>query len=61
MPEGHVHETLARFGLRVERQLNDEQGRAVYLKRSDDTLHDRPYGFGVLLHASSARDSGAVG
>jgi methyltransferase (TIGR00027 family) len=51
LPECHVQETLARFGLRAERVLNDEEGRAAYLKRSDGTLHDRPYGYGVLVHA----------
>ncbi len=43
--------TLSRFGLQTRRTLNDEEGRVVYLKRSDGTLHDSPYGFGVLVHA----------
>jgi methyltransferase (TIGR00027 family) len=51
LPECRVQETLTRFGLRTERVLNDEEGRAAYLKRSDGTLHDRPYGYGVLVHA----------
>jgi methyltransferase (TIGR00027 family) len=51
IPEGCVDETLSRFGLRAARTPDSEEGRAVYLKRSDGTLHDRPYGFGVLLHA----------
>jgi len=53
IPEGRVDETLSRFGLRAERSLDSEAGRSAYLERSDGTLHDRPYGFGVLLHARS--------
>jgi methyltransferase (TIGR00027 family) len=51
IPEGRVDETLSRFGLQTERTLTSDDARAAYLKRSDGTLHDRPYGFGVLLHA----------
>ncbi len=51
IPDGRVDETLLRFGLKAERTLDSEEGRTVYLKRSDGTLHDRPYGFGVLVHA----------
>lgn len=51
LPEGRVEETLERFGLRPERTLDMEEGRAAYLKRSDGTLHDPPYGFGALIHA----------
>lgn len=54
IPEGCVQETLSRFGLQVKRTLSSEEGRAAYLKRSDGTLHDPPYGFGVLLHATSS-------
>lgn len=54
IPEGHVQEILSRFGLQAERSLNSEEGRIAYLKRSDGTLHDRPYGFGVLVHASAS-------
>jgi methyltransferase (TIGR00027 family) len=55
IPEGRVDETLSRFGLEVERALDEEEGRATYLKRSDGTLLDRPCGFGVLLLAGVAR------
>jgi methyltransferase (TIGR00027 family) len=58
IPHGRVKETLARFGLQTERTLDDEQARAAYLKRSDGTLHDPPYGFSVLIHAH-ARQQGA--
>lgn len=51
IPEGEVEGTLARFGLRAEKVLDEAEGRATYLRRSDGTLHDRPYGFGALLHA----------
>jgi methyltransferase (TIGR00027 family) len=51
IPEGRVEETLARFGLKAERSLDSEAGRAAYLTHSDGTLHDQPYGFGVLVHA----------
>jgi len=51
IPDGRVDEALARFGLQAERTLTGEEGRAVYMKRSDGTLHDSPYGFGVLVHA----------
>ena len=51
IPEGRVEETLSRFGLQAERTLSGEEGRTAYLKRSDGTLHDPPFGFGVLLHA----------
>jgi methyltransferase (TIGR00027 family) len=51
IPEGRVQETLSRFGLQAERSVDSEEGRTTYLKRSDGTLHDRPYGFGVLVHA----------
>lgn len=51
IPEGRVGETLARFGLQAERTLTGEEGRTVYMKRSDGTPCDPPYGFGVLVHA----------
>jgi len=51
IPEGRVAETLERFGLRSERVVSGEELRTTYLKRSDGALHDRPYGFGALLHA----------
>jgi methyltransferase (TIGR00027 family) len=51
IPEGRVQETLSRFGLQATRSLDGEAGRIAYLKRSDGTLHDRPYGFGILVHA----------
>jgi methyltransferase (TIGR00027 family) len=51
IPEGRVEETLSDFGLRAERILGEEEGRATYLRRSDGALHDRPYGFGALIHA----------
>lgn len=51
IPKGRVEETLGRFGLRPERVVSGEELRTTYLKRSDGTLHDRPYGFGALLHA----------
>jgi methyltransferase (TIGR00027 family) len=54
IPEGHTEETLARFGLHADHILDADEGRATYLKRSDGTLHDRPYGFGVLVHARAA-------
>ncbi len=54
IPEGRVQETLSRFGLQAERTLNSEEGRVAYLKRSDGTLHDPPYGFGVLVHARAS-------
>jgi methyltransferase (TIGR00027 family) len=54
IPEGCVHETLSRFGLKAERSLNGEEGRAAYLKRSDGTLHDQTYGFGILVHARAS-------
>jgi methyltransferase (TIGR00027 family) len=51
IPEGRIDETLSRFGLQAERTLTSEEGRTVYMKRSDGTLHDPPYGFSVLVHA----------
>jgi len=54
MPEGEVEGTLARFGLRAEKVLGADEGRSTYLRRSDGTLHDRPYGFGALIHARAA-------
>jgi methyltransferase (TIGR00027 family) len=51
IPEGRAEETLGRFGLRPERVVSGEELSTAYLKRSDGTLHDRPYGFGALLHA----------
>ncbi|HEX6229802.1 MAG TPA: SAM-dependent methyltransferase [Solirubrobacterales bacterium] len=51
IPEGRAEETLSGFGLRVERELDWVEARARYLKRSDGSLHDRPYGFGVVVHA----------
>lgn len=54
IPEGEVESTLARFGLRAERVLDEAEGRSTYLRRSDGTLHDRPYGFGALLHARAS-------
>jgi methyltransferase (TIGR00027 family) len=57
IPEGKVEETLAGFGLRAERIVDPEEGRRAYLTRTDGTLHDRPYGFGVLIHARGDRPS----
>ncbi len=54
IPEGRVQETLSRFGLKAERSLDGEEGRAAYLKRSDGTLHDQTYGFGILVHAHAS-------
>jgi methyltransferase (TIGR00027 family) len=54
IPEGRADETLARFGLRTERALDQEQARTTYLKRSNGTLHDPPFGFGVLVLARAA-------
>ena len=54
IPEGRVDATLSRFGLSVIREMDEEAGREKYLKRSDGSLHDRPYGFGVLIHARAA-------
>lgn len=54
IPEGRVEETLSRFGLRAERALDQEGARTAYLKRSDGTFHDPPFGFGVLLLARAA-------
>ncbi|HWX45172.1 MAG TPA: SAM-dependent methyltransferase [Solirubrobacteraceae bacterium] len=54
IPEGRVRETLSSFGLQAERSLDSEEGRIAYLKRSDGTLHDQPFGFGVLVHARAA-------
>lgn len=54
IPEGRVEETLSRFGLESVRALDQEEGRAAYLRRSDGTLHDPPCGFGVLVLARAA-------
>lgn len=51
IPEGRVEETLAGFGLKVERTADEAQARREYLTHSDGTLLGRPYGFGVLVHA----------
>ena len=51
IPEGRAEEVLEGFGLSIARQVGEAEGRARYLRRSDGTLHDRPYGFGVLVHA----------
>jgi methyltransferase (TIGR00027 family) len=51
IPEGRVEETLSRFGLQAERTLTSEEGRTTYMKRSDGTLCDPPYGFGILVYA----------
>jgi len=57
IPEGRVEETLAGFGLVAVRTLGEDEGRDAYLRRSDGTLHDRPYGFGVLVHARAGAGS----
>lgn len=57
IPEGRVDQTLCRFGLHAVRTVDSTQARAAYLKRSDGTLHDRPYGFGVLIHAARGENS----
>jgi methyltransferase (TIGR00027 family) len=49
--EGCVEQTLSRFGLHAEQTLGGEEARTTYLKRSDGSLHDQPFGFGVLVHA----------
>ncbi|MDX6601318.1 MAG: hypothetical protein QOF13_520 [Solirubrobacterales bacterium] len=54
IPEGRAEETLSRFGLRAERALDQEKAHTAYLRRSDGTLHDPPFGFGVLVLARSA-------
>lgn len=54
IPEGRTEETLSRFGLRSERALGQEEVRTAYLRRSDGTLHDPPFGFGVLVLARVA-------
>jgi len=54
IPEGRVEETLSPYGLQVERVLDADAGRSTYLRRSDGSLHDRPYGFGALIHARAA-------
>ena len=51
MPEGRVDDTLSQFGLRAVRTLTGEEGHAIYLRRSDGTLHDPPSRFWILLHA----------
>jgi methyltransferase (TIGR00027 family) len=51
IPEGGADETLARFGLKAERALDQDEARTAYLRRSDGTLHDPPFGFGVLVLA----------
>lgn len=51
IPEQRIEETLAAFGLKLERALDADELRGRYLRRSDGTLHDQPYGFGVLVHA----------
>jgi methyltransferase (TIGR00027 family) len=53
IPENRVEETLSSFGLQAERALDEEEWRAAYLRRSDGTLHDRPYGFTILIQARS--------
>jgi methyltransferase (TIGR00027 family) len=54
IPEGQVDETLERFGLRVERVADEATVTSSYLTRSDGTPFDRPFGFGVLVHARVA-------
>jgi methyltransferase (TIGR00027 family) len=54
IPEGRVDETLIRFGLHAERAIGTKEGREMYLKRTDGSLHDEPYGFGILVHARAA-------
>jgi len=54
IPDGQVDETLERFGLRVERTLDDEAAMAAYLTHADGSVLGRPYGFGLLLHARVA-------
>lgn len=51
IPEGRAEETLERFGLRLERVVSGEEMRTAYLRRSDGSLHEQPYGFGALIHA----------
>jgi methyltransferase (TIGR00027 family) len=51
IPDGKVHETLQRFGLCVERELDPEAVTAAYLTRTDGSALGAPYGFGVLVHA----------
>lgn len=53
IPEGRAEETLARFGLRAVRALDQGQAHSAYLRRSDGSLHDPPFGFGVLVLARS--------
>ena len=54
IPIEEVHETLARFGLRAERLLEEEEARNSYLRRANGSLYGRPFGFGVGIHARSA-------
>jgi methyltransferase (TIGR00027 family) len=54
IPDGRVEETLTRFNLSVERLVDGEELHGAYLERSDGTFHDRPFGFGALIHARAA-------
>jgi methyltransferase (TIGR00027 family) len=54
IPDGKVDETLQRFGLRAERNLDDKAATAAYLTRTDGSPLGRPYGFAVLVHARVA-------
>jgi methyltransferase (TIGR00027 family) len=60
IPEGRVHETMASFGLRAERTLTVEEGRAAYLERSDGTLHDQPMDCFVLVQARADPGPGSA-
>ena len=51
IPEGRLHETLARFGVRPAQTIDSMQARTAYLTRSDGTMHDPPYGCAILIHA----------
>jgi methyltransferase (TIGR00027 family) len=51
IPENEVRETLARCGLQLERMLTGKEGRVVYLKRSDGTLHHEPMECFILICA----------
>lgn len=54
IPEGHVDETLAGFGLRAEVIYEPDDLAARHLVRQDGSCVGQPYGCAVIVHARPA-------
>jgi methyltransferase (TIGR00027 family) len=54
IPEGQVEKALSHFGLNPIRILTSEEGRSLYLRCSNGSLHEAPMGFCALIHACAS-------